>query len=105
MHDDVYEALYQALTNPTVHPRRHTFGKVEYAYIPVHVVEAVLEDQWGDEVAEDMDVDEDFSVSPAPRRLLRNRWSPTGDTEPVILKPYVADAPDVFSDEAGDEEE
>ncbi len=42
--EDAYEALYQALNNPTVSPARRTFGTVEYVFVPVAAVEGVLDD-------------------------------------------------------------
>jgi hypothetical protein len=65
---DIYEQLYQAFTSPTVQPTRRTFGKVEYAFIPVSVIEAILEGELyagEDEPSEPEDTDVEVAT-PSP---------------------------------------
>ena len=92
MQEDVYEALYQALNNPIVQPARRTFGKVEYAFIPVSVIADVLEDGLQD--ALDVDTvtpdddrnDPEMGVEVAGPSPTEDKVDPTigvSDTEPI----------------------
>lgn len=96
MHDDVYEALYQALTNSTVQPARRTFGKVEYVFIPVSVVEGILEDQWAVDEPVDAPNEEDFSDEPAVFVGTPLTGFPDDEASSEVA---------VASDDSGDEEE
>jgi hypothetical protein len=87
---DVYEALYQAFTSPTVQPARRTFGKVEYAFIPVPVIEGVLADALYDE-EDDADVPDDpveDEVLATVEPVAEESFDPptgAGDDSPVTL--------------------
>jgi hypothetical protein len=112
-----YEALSDALDNPVVQPARRTFGKVEYAFIPVSVIEAVLLDAATE--ADDVDLDEQdyadedvndevgitaaevavvetptdpLAVFPEDGTVEVAGPSPTGDDEADVAEGYYADA-------------
>jgi hypothetical protein len=104
-----YAELEDALNNPVCQPARRTFGKVEYVFIPVSVVEAVLAD--AATPTDDLDLDEtdyddeDTAYDPVGEGGITEFPDNEADGEVATEPEDEADvAQDYYDDAAGDVE-